>query len=110
MRGPGGRGGSSQGEKTEDECMSSAACEGEVRVVVVGERFRPLSRVVLCAGTLGGWYLGVGRGAVWRFNSYSYSYSHVSVLINKGRFRTNSFWTDWLPTYVLVGSAEVPNK
>ena len=60
-----------QGEKPEDECMSNAACEGEVRVVVVGEHFRPLSRVVLCAGTLGGWYLGVGRGAVWRFNSYS---------------------------------------
>ena len=60
-----------QGEKPEDECKSIVACEGEVRVVVVGEHFRPLSRVVLCAGTLGGWYLGVGRGAVWRFNSYS---------------------------------------
>ena len=66
--------------------MSSAACEGEVRVAVMGEHFRPLSRVVLCAGTLGGWYLGVGRGAVWRFNSYSYSYTGT-VLVGRGRRR-----------------------
>ena len=41
--------------------MSNVACEGEVRVVAVGEHFRPLSRVVLCAGTLGGGAGGFSR-------------------------------------------------
>ena len=37
--------------------MCHVASEDEGMEVVVGEHFRPLSCVVLCAGTFGGWYL-----------------------------------------------------
>ena len=60
-----------QGEDPEEEFRVHVSSGDEGMEVVVGEHFRPLSCVVLCAGTFGGWYLGVGRGAVWRFKKLS---------------------------------------
>ena len=34
---------------------------------ILGKLYLPRLRIVLCAGTLGGWYLGVECGAEWRF-------------------------------------------
>ena len=34
---------------------------------IPGKLYLPRLRIVLCAGTLGGWYLGVECGAEWRF-------------------------------------------
>ena len=39
---------------------------GEVPGRAMGELCRPWSCIVLCTGILGGWYLGVGRGAARR--------------------------------------------
>ena len=46
-----------QGEDPEEECRCHVSSEGEGMEVVVGEHFRPLSCVVMCAGAFGGWYL-----------------------------------------------------
>ena len=39
---------------------------GDVPGRAMGELYRPWSCIVLCTGILGGWYLGVGRGAARR--------------------------------------------
>ena len=40
---------------------------GRVGGGMLGKLYLPRLRSVLCAGTLGGWYLGVECGAEWRF-------------------------------------------
>ena len=42
---------------------------GEAPGRALGEPYVSLSWIVLCAGTFGGWCLGVGRDAEWRCNS-----------------------------------------
>ena len=57
---------------------------GDVPGRAMGELYRPWSCIVLCTGILGGWYLGVGRGAVQYGGVYTrFTHLHDSQYVLK---------------------------